>query len=326
MKQDSGRLLLALGLLFLLCGLSLWGLTVSTRRSTARQEARRQVTAALAEQEPERAAALFRQARSFDAAYGACEEGLRLEGRGRFTEAAESFQACRDGDPGFVSLHILWAESQFRARGLAAGPEILRHLRAVQESARRDASVAPETFQSLEDLVLELEELTEPEAPRDHPEAWTAEELVDILTRSRSRGPSRYDGPRVPLRLGFRPGDATLGKAAEVQLRDVVKALRNGRLARASIQIEGHTDRFEAATPAAREALARQRAEAVRGYLVRAGISARRLRINSLADIYPLVSNSTLAGRDANRRVELYNLDEGAPIWGDVRKMRLPSP
>jgi outer membrane protein OmpA-like peptidoglycan-associated protein len=325
MKEGSGRLSLAFGLLLLLFGLSLWGLTVSTRRSAERQEARRQVTAALAERDPERAAALFRQARAFDAAYGFCEEGLRLEARGRFAEAAERFRACRDGDPGLVATQILWAEALFRAQGLSAGPELLVHLRSVQERARRDSSVTPEALQTLEDLVLELEELAEPEAPREHPEAWTVEELVDILTRSRSRGLSRYDGPRVPLRLGFRPGDVTLGRAAEAQLRDVVKALRDGRLARATIQIEGHTDRFEASTPAGREALARRRAEAVRDYLVRAGIPRERLHIKSLADEYPLASNGTLAGRDANRRVELYNLDEGSPIWGDVRKTQLPS-
>jgi outer membrane protein OmpA-like peptidoglycan-associated protein len=322
MKEGSGRLSLALGLLLLLFGLSLWGLTVSTRRSAERQEARRQVTAALAEQDPARAAELFRQARAFDEAYGACEEGLHLEDRGRFAEAAESFQECRDGDPGLVAAQIIWAESLFRAQGRSVYSELLLHLRPVQERARRDPSIAPEALQSLEDLVLELQELTEPDASREHPEPWTMEELIDILTRSQSRGLSRYDGPRVPLRLSFRPGEATLGRAAEAQLQDVVRALSHGRLARATVQIEGHTDRFEASTPAGREALARQRAEAVRDYLVRAGIPRKRLRIKSLADEYPLASNGTLTGRDANRRVELYNLDEGSPVWGDVRKQR----
>jgi outer membrane protein OmpA-like peptidoglycan-associated protein len=323
MRERYGRVVLTLALLLLLFFLSFWGLAVSTRRLQGREEARRRVTAALAERNPERAAELFRRARVFDRIYGACEAGSRLEKSGSFEEATESFRLCRDGDPDLVAAHLAWVESKLRAGGgPAVYPELRAHLRRVQEIFPGSPSADPEVLRSLEDLILDLEALIAHDAPREHPEAWTVDELVDILTRIQTRGRSRYDGPRVPLRLGFRPGGAVLGEAAEVQLRDVVRALRDGRLAKAVLQIEGHTDSFEAATEAGRAALGWRRAEAVRDFLARSGIPRQRLRTRSLADEYPLASNDTLPGRDANRRVELFNLDEGAPLWKDVRKQR----
>ena len=317
-----GRLTLTLALLLLLFSLSLWGLTVSDRWSHERAEARRQVSAALAERDPDRAAWLFRQARAFDDVYGACETGQLLEEKGLFAEAAESFRACRNGDPGLAAVHLLWAEARLRTEAPPAYPGLQAHLRQVRETFRRVPSADPELLQAMEDLILDLDALMDPDGTKDHSEAWTVEELVEILSRGYSRGLSRYEGPRVPLRLGFRPGEATLGRAAEGQLQDVVQALRHGRLAQAVLRIEGHTDSAESASEADRVTLGRRRAEAVRNFLIRAGIPRQRLRITSLAGKYPLDSNGTLAGRDANRRVELFNLDENAPVWGDVRKRR----
>jgi hypothetical protein len=79
-------------------------------------------------------------------------------------------------------------------------------------------------------LGLPLQEMVN-ETPREPLEPRTADEVVAVLTRPPTRGLSRYDGPRLPLRFGFRPGDATLGRAAEVQLREVGRALRTARLA-----------------------------------------------------------------------------------------------
>jgi outer membrane protein OmpA-like peptidoglycan-associated protein len=322
MKEGCGRLALALCLLSLVWGLSVWGMHAAERRAQEREAARRRVTAALAEREPGRAAELFRQARAFEDVYGACEDGALLERRGRLAEAAEKFRACRDGDPGLLAAHLVWAEALVRAEGKPAYADVRAHLRRVDEAARRAPVTDPETLQSLEGLILDLEELMADDAPPDRPEGWTVEELVRILTRKLERGSSRYEGPRVPLRLDFRPGDATLGRAAETQLQEVARALRDGRLAATLVQIEGHTDSVESGTEAGRDALGRRRAEAVRDVLVRSGISRERLQVRTLGDLYPLASNRTLAGRNANRRFELFNLDEGSPVWSDVRRQK----
>jgi outer membrane protein OmpA-like peptidoglycan-associated protein len=319
MREGHGRITVATALLLLLAGLLLWGTTVAARGLRAREEARRQVTAALAELDPQRAADLFRRARSFDPAYAACEEGRDLEKRGRFAAAAESLRTCRDADPELAAAHLAWAGAVLRSQGRAVYPELRAHLVGLLES-RQGLSADPETLHSIENLVLDLEELMAAEAPPEHSEPWTVENLVEVLTRSHSRGTSRYDGPRVPLRFGFRPGDATLGSAAEAQLREVARALRDGRLAKALLEIEGHTDSVEAPTESGRNALGLRRAGAVRDFLVRSGIPSGRLRVTSLGGRYPLASNESLSGRDANRRVDLFNLDEGSPVWRDVRK------
>ncbi len=321
MTDGSARLAATIGLLLLLSGLLFWETTAAARRLRDREDVRRRVTAALAEREPERAAALFRHARTFDAAYAACQEGRRLERQGHFAEAAESYRICKDADPELLAAHLAWAEAVLHSQGKAVYSDLRAHLLELLET-RRGSSTDPETLQSIKDLTLDLEELLTADAPQEHLGTWTVEDLVEVLTRSHSRGTSRYEGPRVPLRLGFRPGGAALGAAAEEQLRDVATALRRGRLAKADLEIEGHTDGVEAPTEAERRALGLRRAGAVQDALVRFGIARGRLRITSLGSRYPLASNESLPGRDANRRVELLNLDEGTPVWRDVREGR----
>lgn len=323
MEQNRGPLVLALGLLLTLFALSFWGTALSARVLREREEARHQVTEALSEQDtPERMAELFRQARDFDESYAACQDGALLESQGRFAGAAERFRACLDGDPILAAARLAWAEALLRARGRPAYEEVRADLRRFVETARRDPSTDPSTLQPLDDLILDLEDLLTADAPAEHLGEWTEEELLEVLTRTDIRGTSPYDGPRAPLLLDFRPGDAYLGATAQRQLDRVVLALKDGTLIHAVIQIEGHTDSVEARTKAERLTLARRRAEAVRSYLIRKGISGHRLHVAALADNYPLKSNETDDGRITNRRVELVNLETKENLWQDVRTPR----
>jgi outer membrane protein OmpA-like peptidoglycan-associated protein len=322
-RPNQGRLILALGLLLTLFSLSFWGTALSARGLLEREEARRQVTAALSPQEPpERMAELFRQARDVDPSYAACEEGARLGRQGRFAEAADRFRACRDADPKLPAASLAWAEALLQARGRQAYPEVYADLRRFVETSRQNPGIDPATLQPLDELLLDLEDLLAADAPPEHVGAWTEEQILEVLTRARSRGDSRYEGPRLALRLDFRPADAYLGDAARRQLDRVVLALQDGMLIHARIQIEGYTDNVEASTRPARKTLAQQRAEAVRSYLIRKGIPGHRLIVKALADGYPLESNETDQGRVSNRRVELFNLDTKEPLWQDVRTHR----
>ncbi|HSN89243.1 MAG TPA: hypothetical protein VL025_20930, partial [Thermoanaerobaculia bacterium] len=182
---------------------------LSARTNLAREETRRHVAEALDERTPpERTTELFRQARDFDPAYAACEEGARLEAKGQFAEAAESFRACREGDPGLIAAHQVWAEALIRARGRPAYAEVLAHLRQLMTDQKR---AAPGDLQAVEDLIADLEDLLADDFFLEGPRDWTEEELLEILTRKDIRGNSRYDGPRTALWLDFRPGDVYLG-------------------------------------------------------------------------------------------------------------------
>ncbi|MBF0164152.1 MAG: OmpA family protein [Magnetococcales bacterium] len=69
------------------------------------------------------------------------------------------------------------------------------------------------------------------------------------------------------------------------------------------VEIQGHTDRIGSAS--SNERLSKQRAEAVRDYLVGHGIQSERLQVIGLGFEQPVASNDTVEGRAKNRRVVL---------------------
>ncbi|HSN87194.1 MAG TPA: hypothetical protein VL025_10580, partial [Thermoanaerobaculia bacterium] len=149
---------MALGLLSILSALTLWSISVPADALRAREEARHQVTAALTEEDrPERATELFRQARAFDESYAACEEGARLEARGLFSEAARSFEACLEGDPGLAPAHVAWAEALLRAQGRPAYEEVRSRLRRFVATARQDRRADSAALNEAEELILDLD-------------------------------------------------------------------------------------------------------------------------------------------------------------------------
>ncbi|HET7498182.1 MAG TPA: OmpA family protein, partial [Candidatus Eisenbacteria bacterium] len=73
------------------------------------------------------------------------------------------------------------------------------------------------------------------------------------------------------------------------------------------VEVGGHTDSM--ADDAYNMQLSQRRAETVRAYLIRAGISARRLEAKGYGETRPIAPNDTEAGRAKNRRVELTRID-----------------
>lgn len=69
------------------------------------------------------------------------------------------------------------------------------------------------------------------------------------------------------------------------------------------VLIVGHTDSI--GSEAYNLRLSQRRAQAVRDYLVKHGISAARLKVKGMGESQPVASNDTAEGRAQNRRVEL---------------------
>ena len=67
--------------------------------------------------------------------------------------------------------------------------------------------------------------------------------------------------------------------------------------------MEGHTDTV--GTAAKNQALSEKRANAVRDYLVSAGIPTDHISAAGRGEEAPVATNKTAAGRQQNRRVEL---------------------
>jgi outer membrane protein OmpA-like peptidoglycan-associated protein len=326
-----GPFVLALSLLALAFLLAWGGVREAGRALQAQAEARRWIAQALRTgRPPEEAERLFQRAREIDlgCAARACEEGFREQRAGHWAQAAARYADCIACDPEELYAHKAHAQMLVWGPGREAYVESRAELRRFVEGLAAmpihppDSPEPPDVAsrRAAEDLISELEEFLAPDATavrRRH----TAEEILEILTRPRERGASRYEGPRVPLRLSFRPNDTVLGSGAEAELREVARALHEGQLAAARIQIEGHTDSVEGGSRAGRLALARQRAEAVRQFLLTRGrVPPDRLRVEACADDYPLSPNQTAEGRDANRRVELINLEEKKELLRDVRE------
>ena len=77
-----------------------------------------------------------------------------------------------------------------------------------------------------------------------------------------------------------------------------------------TVTIIGHTD--NTGTDAINNPLSVQRANATRDYLIRDGVAPQRIATDGRGSTQPIADNSTQAGRDKNRRVEIYVAEQVA--------------
>ena len=94
---------------------------------------------------------------------------------------------------------------------------------------------------------------------------------------------------------------AQLTKSGEKLVDGAVTVLKDNPSVNASI--EGHTD--SVGTDAYNQKLSERRANAVRDYMVKAGIAASRITTKGWGESKPVASNKTAEARAENRRVEI---------------------
>jgi outer membrane protein OmpA-like peptidoglycan-associated protein len=112
--------------------------------------------------------------------------------------------------------------------------------------------------------------------------------------------------PAVVLRgVVFETGKARLLPQSTAVLDQVVAALLANPEWR--VEVAGYTDNTGSARTNRR--LSRERADAVRAYLVRGGVAGSRLVARGYGPADPVASNATEEGRARNRRVELRRLE-----------------
>lgn len=110
---------------------------------------------------------------------------------------------------------------------------------------------------------------------------------------------AEHDLTPMPSDILFDSGSWELKAGTHDDLDRLVAFL--ARFPDRSAIIEGHTDN----TGEASRDLAQRRADAVRSYLVRQGISPVRLYTTASGQQFPVADNSTASGRLQNRRVEI---------------------
>ncbi len=99
----------------------------------------------------------------------------------------------------------------------------------------------------------------------------------------------------------FDTGKTSLKPGAKSTLTKIAKQLQTDPSLK--IAVEGHTDNV--GTAAKNQALSEKRANAVRDYLVSAGIPTDHIGATGRGKDEPIATNKTVAGRQQNRRVEL---------------------
>lgn len=108
----------------------------------------------------------------------------------------------------------------------------------------------------------------------------------------------------------FNTDTAELQKRSEPLLTEVADLLvRTPSLLR--VEVQGHTD--NAGTPEHNHELSVKRAEAVKDWLVRAGVAPERLNAQGYGSNKPIAPNINQTGRAKNRRVEFHITERTAP-------------
>jgi len=103
----------------------------------------------------------------------------------------------------------------------------------------------------------------------------------------------------------FESGKAILKESSYTTLDKVVESLQAWFEVR--LEIQGHTDAV--GSEISNRRLSYNRAKAVQDYFISQGIAPQRLRAIGYGETIPVADNSTSAGRQENRRVELHRID-----------------
>lgn len=133
----------------------------------------------------------------------------------------------------------------------------------------------------------------------DQQEAKLRQQLQGTGVQVRREGDALY--LIMPGNITFATGRAEINAGFYEVLNSVGLVLKEFN--KTSIRISGHTD--STGNASANETLSEDRAESVGQYLKSRGVAAGRIQTTGYGARKPVASNSTAAGREQNRRVEL---------------------
>ncbi len=137
-----------------------------------------------------------------------------------------------------------------------------------------------------------------PPAPR------TEKDIIRLMKKPANVKASngRLPSPKARAYINFDSGSDQIKAASRGLLSEWAKALQNGELSNAVVKIVGHTD--SDGPEDFNIELSEQRAISVKNYLIDQGVDESRFRIDARGESQPYVSNTTVAGKAVNRRVE----------------------
>src|SRR5437763_5629320 len=227
-----------------------------------------------------------REARAAELAHQA-EEARR--------QAAESAQQAQQATA---------AAQQATAAAQAAQAELEKSRReAAEREAAAKAQLETEQKASAErdaQTRAELERVRQ-EAAQHEAEARRLRMENELARIASTRREARGFVVTLSSGLFFDTGKTSLKKGAQATLTRIAEQLESDP--NVKVTVEGHTD--SVGTAARNQELSEKRANAVRDFLVGAGVAADRVTAVGRGEEQPIATNKTAAGRQQNRRVEL---------------------
>lgn len=174
------------------------------------------------------------------------------------------------------------------------------------EKKVREAEAAQKEAQEAQLKAMKMK--MEAEAAQKEAEAKAVE--IENLKKQLSELQATQTDRGLVLTLGdvlFASGKSTLMSGAMRSIDKLSRFLQENPAR--NILIEGHTD--SVGSEMTNLSLSQQRADAVRMALLSRGISNSRITTRGYGESYPIAGNSTNAGRQQNRRVDIIILNEG---------------
>jgi len=183
--------------------------------------------------------------------------------------------------------------------------------KARKESAEREAAATAQAAEQ-QRLAAEREAASRAELERVRQEAASQAAQHEAETRrlQMENALARIAATRreargfvVTLSSGvfFDTGKSALKKGAQATLTRIAEQLKTDDSIK--VTVEGHTD--STGSNATNQTLSEKRAQAVRDFLVGAGVPAGQISAVGRGEEQPIATNNTAAGRQQNRRVEL---------------------
>ena len=193
-----------------------------------------------------------------------------------------------------------------QARALRTQKEnLVLQLRAREaELAQRQAQTAQEQLRSYRS------EQQQQELMQAQQEAESAKAEVDELRREIEELQAQQTDRGILLTMGdvlFETDGTHLAPGATLSISKLAAFLQ--KHPDRQVVIEGHTD--DQGESAYNEQLSRERAQAVADALETAGVGRERMTIKGMGENYPVAPNTTAAGRQQNRRVEIVIQNQG---------------
>jgi outer membrane protein OmpA-like peptidoglycan-associated protein len=198
------------------------------------------------------------------------------------TQLAQGEQALQEKRPMTEVDHFAYLARRSAEAGEARVEEAQAKQQVAAAQANRNAIILAARARETDNVKSQL--------------AATQQQLADLQAKKTDRG--------MVVTLGdvlFDTGQATLKPGANLVLDRLATFMQQNP--QTNVRIEGHTD--STGSPDFNQALSQRRADAVAVALENRGLSADRVRTIGRGQDFPVASNSSAAGRQQNRRVEI---------------------